>query len=97
MLKHAADCKFLSEELQKEALTANANDSLGHQVEKAEADSESQANDPFAKFKLEGQKTCERAKKDHQDRTNLLVLELLCDACLAPIIYDSEDWQIILT
>ncbi|KAJ6603174.1 hypothetical protein B0H10DRAFT_2440556 [Mycena sp. CBHHK59/15] len=86
-LSHVVDCRFMSEELKEQALLSNAENSLSSKVEAASTSGTSSA-DAFAGFRRAGAEEKAKARENHITKTNLLVLELLCDASLPP------DWLI---
>ncbi|KAJ7440040.1 hypothetical protein FB451DRAFT_1010341, partial [Mycena latifolia] len=91
VLSHAVDCRFLSEDLKQDALLSNAENSLSSKV--AAASSAAERPDAWAGFRVAGGQDKKKARDLHVATTSLYVLELLCDASLAPKLVDNKKFR----
>ncbi|KAJ7613363.1 hypothetical protein DFH06DRAFT_1370699 [Mycena polygramma] len=95
VLSHAVDCRFLSADPREEALETSAEKSLGAKVDAASSASPSgaPAADPFAAFRQTGTLDKAQAREAHTNKSNLYLLNLLCDAALPPKLVDNKRFK----
>ncbi|KAJ3792212.1 ribonuclease H-like domain-containing protein, partial [Lentinula aff. detonsa] len=104
VLRHAAhECKHLSTELRKWAITQSAGGSLGSKLE-PHTPSPSPAcsstltagpqsiDKPATKLSIQHDFT-ELGKKEWQDKLDFCIMKLICVNGLAPNILDSDEWK----
>ncbi len=91
VLPHALKCNRLPKETRDDALVASGKKSLGAQ---AEADKTSSTRpDPFCSFNAAGSVKQRSELQKRQTKTNLLTLELICDACIPVSIVNNPKWR----
>ncbi|KAJ7307791.1 ribonuclease H-like domain-containing protein [Mycena albidolilacea] len=88
---HAAECKYLLEELKAEALLANASQSLGSKVATAEG-----KPDFFAKFKEKGAESNVSKRQARIEKTNLLTMNILCTGGIPPEIVNNSAFRALV-
>ncbi|KAJ6512898.1 ribonuclease H-like domain-containing protein [Mycena sanguinolenta] len=93
ILPHASACRYFSSELRDLALLDNAKASLSSKID---AGSSSGKSDMFADFRRAGQENKADARKQRIEKTNLLVLDLLCDGALPPKLVDSRAFRALV-
>ncbi|KAK6987730.1 DUF659 family protein [Favolaschia claudopus] len=91
VLAHAVDCRFLSKELKDRALLENAKNSLAARTNTSET--ATKPTDMFSAFRVAGTETKAQQRKQHVDKTNHLLLELLCDGALPPKLVDRPTFR----
>lgn len=92
ILPHASDCKYLPRSLREEALSANAGKSLGARV----AETEGASKDFFGAFKRAGAADKAAVREAHIEKTNLLTLNLICDAGLPPALVGNRSFRALV-
>ncbi|KAJ6528166.1 hypothetical protein B0H19DRAFT_1385324 [Mycena capillaripes] len=90
ILPHSSACRYLPEELKKSALLENAKASLSSTLE---GQSSRTNTDMFSNFRQAGDVNKAATRKAHIDKTNLLLLNFLCDAAVAPYLVDNDSFR----
>lgn len=89
ILPHSSTCRYLDNEMRGLALMENAKASLSYKLDGGA----SEKPDAFAAFRRAGTEGKAEARKARTIKTNLLVVNLLCDAAVAPSLIDKKSFR----